>query len=68
MELSQKMHITTVVEGVETREDEAFICSLGCDYGQGYYYSKPISAEVFHQTYMERRTRPESSDDGSFRP
>lgn len=68
VELSQKMHITTVVEGVETQEDEAFIYSLGCDYGQGYYYSKPISAEVFHQTYMERRTRPESSDDGSFRP
>lgn len=35
-----------------TQEDEAFICSLDCDYVQ---YSKPISAEESQQSYMDNR-------------
>ena len=53
--LSRKLRISTVVEGVETEENEAFIRSLGCDYGQGYYYSRPVSAEEFLQTWLKGR-------------
>ncbi len=52
-ELSRKLHISTVVEGVETREDEAFIRELGCDLGQGYYYSRPIPAAEFTGKYLQ---------------
>lgn len=51
--LTKSLHISTVVEGVETEEDEALIKSLGCDLGQGYYYSRPISAVEFNKKYME---------------
>ena len=51
--LAQKMEISTVAEGVETAGDEEMIRELGCDFGQGYYYSRPISAEEFDERYMK---------------
>ncbi len=53
VELAQKLNMTTVVEGVETEENEILIKSLECDFGQGYYYSQPISAKDFSKKYME---------------
>ena len=46
--MAKKLGIETVAEGVETKEDEALIRSMGCDYGQGYYYSKPLPANAFY--------------------
>ena len=59
MQLTKQLQISTVVEGVETAENERFIQALGCDFGQGYYYSRPISAETFDQTYMQ--TKPDTA-------
>lgn len=50
--LAQKLGVETVTEGVETQEDEALIQSMGCNYGQGYYYSKPIPTEEFYRTFL----------------
>ncbi|MDO4517025.1 MAG: EAL domain-containing protein [Bacillota bacterium] len=36
-----------VVEGVETKEDLQHFLALGCDYIQGYYFSKPLSEQEF---------------------
>ena len=52
-ELAKKLGIETVTEGVETKEDEEFITSMGCNYGQGYYYSKPIPADDFKDTFLK---------------
>lgn len=54
VDLAKRLHITTVVEGVETGENENLIKELGCDYGQGYYYSRPISEEKFDEKYMKK--------------
>lgn len=35
----------TIAEGVETQEQCALLRSLGCDYGQGYLFSKPLPRE-----------------------
>lgn len=51
--LAQKMDISTVAEGVETARDEEMIQELGCDFGQGYYYSRPISVKEFGERYMK---------------
>ncbi len=32
-----------VVEGVESEEDAAWLNSLGCEFGQGYYFSPPLA-------------------------
>ena len=39
-------------EGIETQEDKNNMESLDCDYGQGYFYEKPINAEEFSIKYM----------------
>lgn len=53
-EMAKKLGIETVAEGVETKEDEVFIRSMGCDYGQGYYYGKPVPTSAFRRTFLER--------------
>lgn len=52
--LAKKLGIETVTEGVETREDEALIQSMGCNYGQGYYYSMPIPVKDFYNIFLKK--------------
>lgn len=51
--LAKKLGTETVTEGVETKEDEDLILSMGCDYGQGYCYSKPIPADDFLTAFLK---------------
>ncbi|WP_020409522.1 EAL domain-containing protein [Hahella ganghwensis] len=43
--LAHHLNMTTVAEGVESRETLDLLSQLGCDIGQGYYFSQPVSAE-----------------------
>lgn len=52
LQLSRRLHLQTVAEGVETRENEELIRKLGCDYGQGYLYSRPIPVDEFTETFL----------------
>lgn len=47
--LAQACGLETVAEGVETQEQANMIAELGCDYIQGYFYSKPVSASELVQ-------------------
>ncbi|WP_394965261.1 EAL domain-containing protein [Candidatus Allofournierella excrementigallinarum] len=51
VQMAKQLGISVVVEGVETQENEALIRSLDCDFGQGYYYSRPITVEEFTARY-----------------
>lgn len=42
--LAHTMNLTVVAEGVETKEQRDFLLEKGCELGQGYYFSKPLSA------------------------
>jgi len=42
--MASSFGITTVVEGVETKQQLRSVVELGCDYIQGYYYSRPVFA------------------------
>lgn len=39
--------MSVVAEGVETLEQFMFLKIAGCDSIQGYYFSRPVSAEAF---------------------
>ena len=52
VQLSKRLGISTVIEGIETSEHDRLSKSLGCDFGQGYYYSRPVSAAEFNLKYM----------------
>lgn len=41
-----------IAEGVETRQQAESLLQAGCVYGQGFYYSKPISALEFEARYL----------------
>ena len=57
VELAQNLGIRVVAEGIENTEQLALLQSLGCDYGQGYYFSKPLSeawVESFCRSHRDR--------------
>lgn len=45
--LIQELHRETVVEGVETEEQAKLFEEFGCDFIQGYYFSKPLPLTSF---------------------
>jgi len=54
--LAECMKLKTVAEGVETREERDALRVLGCDYAQGYYYSKCLPLEEFETYLIEHNT------------
>lgn len=42
--LAKSLNLKIIAEGVETKAQKDFIVENGCDNIQGYYYSKPVSA------------------------
>ena len=43
----KQMGYRTLVEGVETREQLKELQRMGCDYFQGFFYSKPVPSDGF---------------------
>jgi EAL domain-containing protein (putative c-di-GMP-specific phosphodiesterase class I)/GGDEF domain-containing protein len=49
------LHKKIVVEGVETEKMEELLVQMGCDYLQGYLYSKPIPAKDYIEFLKNHR-------------
>lgn len=47
IDLAHRMGMKVVAEGIENQQQRDFLCAHGCDYLQGFYYYKPMSAEEF---------------------
>ncbi len=43
--LAHELGKEVVAEGVETQADASYLRSIGCEFGQGYYYGEPMSAK-----------------------
>jgi diguanylate cyclase (GGDEF)-like protein/PAS domain S-box-containing protein len=48
-DLANAMGISTVAEGVETKDQVDRLKMLGCQIGQGFYFSPPLRAEEFDE-------------------
>lgn len=44
--MSHSMNLAVVAEGIETPSQLAFLQQQHCEYGQGYYFSKPLEASA----------------------
>lgn len=51
--MAKELKLTTIAEGVETKEQRDYLLEKGCDIIQGYYYAKPMPEEEFEE-YMEK--------------
>lgn len=57
-DMTKKLGLHVVVEGVETEAQITKLLGLGCDYFQGYYFSKPLPGEDYVR-YIEDFILPE---------
>ncbi len=44
--LSHSLGYKVVAEGIENKEQEDFLREQGCDFGQGFYFSRPLDSEA----------------------
>lgn len=54
IDIADYLRVPVVAEGVETEEQLVALKELGCDYVQGYYFSKPVPANEFERFLVER--------------
>lgn len=45
--MAHGLDLHVVAEGVETAEQAELLSSIGCDFAQGYFYSKPLNQADF---------------------
>ena len=56
-------NLKTVLEGVETQEMKESLEQMGCDYEQGYYFSRPLPPQEFME-YLRSETEAVADDRG----
>jgi EAL domain-containing protein (putative c-di-GMP-specific phosphodiesterase class I) len=44
--LARELGFDLIAEGVETEGQAAYLRSLGCEYGQGHWFSRPVDADA----------------------
>lgn len=50
--MAKDLHMKVVAECIETREQVEFLCTVGCDIIQGYYFAQPMPVEHFEERYI----------------
>lgn len=53
IKMAKRLGFQIIAEGVENKEQCEMLLRLGCYFGQGYYFSKPISSEDFENKFLK---------------
>ena len=53
--MAHKLDLKVIAEGIETEEQCDLLKSIGCDYGQGYYFSRPMPVNEFEQLFEDKK-------------
>jgi diguanylate cyclase (GGDEF)-like protein/PAS domain S-box-containing protein len=58
--LADNLQLDVVAEGIEEEAQDAILTEMGCQYAQGYLFSKPLSLEEFNQLLEETNSKSPS--------
>lgn len=53
VDLGHSLNLKVIAEGVESQWQLEFLKKIGCEEAQGYFYSRPVGADVFEQLLHE---------------
>jgi diguanylate cyclase len=68
IDLGHNLGLKVIAEGVESLDSYRQLASLGCDYAQGFYLSKPLSpdkATVWLEVFSQAPTAPVTPEDAA---
>ncbi len=54
--MAHHLDLKVVAEGVESELQRQYIADVGCDYGQGYFMSRPLPKQAFYERYLQAKT------------
>lgn len=54
VQMTNKMGFTSLCEGIETAGELEMLREMGCESGQGYYFSRPLPMNVFFEKYCRK--------------
>ena len=55
LELARSLHMNVVAEGIETRRQAHLLRGMGCRYGQGYWFSRPVELPRLRELLAGRK-------------
>ena len=58
--LAHELGIEVIAEGVETEAQARFLVTAGCEYAQGHYFSRAVSAERITEILRRGRIKPDA--------
>lgn len=61
-DFAHRLKLTTIAEGVETREQLGFLRTCGCQLIQGFLFAKPMPEDAFSEACSQRILNEESED------
>jgi len=56
VDLAHSLHLDVVAEGIETAQDATALQTIGCATGQGYLFSRPLTAQALTAWLDDRET------------
>jgi len=63
--LAHKMELKVIAEGIETARQLERLLELGCEFGQGYYFSQPMEPKAALQFMRQQVASPRASGAGA---
>jgi diguanylate cyclase (GGDEF)-like protein/PAS domain S-box-containing protein len=57
--MAHKLGMKVIAEGIETQEQRDLLKAAGCDFGQGYFFSRPVPGEEF-ESFLQGRIAAET--------